>query len=156
MTLTHTRVHVQQSRPQQRRQLQEDIIPQLASEPEQAAKLLLEELPKIAQRTVEALPKNPKDVRACVRTWGRFWVWMGGWMDGWGSRPSDEPPAIHGISIVFTQKTKQLVETVREIGSSLPSEARNVFLRTPEGLETPHFHLLYEGDGVRWRLALVD
>lgn len=54
------------------------------------------------------------------------------------------------------KKTKQLVETVREIGSSLPSEARNVFLRTPEGLETPHFHLLYEGDGVRWRLALVD
>jgi hypothetical protein len=49
---------------QQRRQLQEDIIPQLASEPEQAAKLLLEELPKIAQRTVDALPRNPKDVRA--------------------------------------------------------------------------------------------
>lgn len=51
----------------QRRQLQEDIIPQLASEPEQAAKLLLEELPKIAQRTVDSLPKNPKDVSACVR-----------------------------------------------------------------------------------------
>ena len=43
----------------------------------------------------------------------------------------------------------QLVDTVREIGSSLPSEARNVFLRTPEGLETPHFRLLHEGDGVR-------
>jgi hypothetical protein len=41
------------------------------------------------------------------------------------------------------------VETVREIGSSLPAEARNVFLRTPEGLETPHFRLLHEGEGVR-------
>lgn len=43
----------------------------------------------------------------------------------------------------------QLVETVRELGTALPSEARNVFLRTPEGLETPHFRLLHEGDGVR-------
>ena len=47
----------------QRRQLQEDIIPQLASEPEQAAKMLLEEIPKLAQRSYESLPKNPKDVR---------------------------------------------------------------------------------------------
>lgn len=48
-----------------------------------------------------------------------------------------------------THKTTQLVDSVRDIGSSLPSEARNVFLRTPEGLETPHYRLLHEGDGVR-------
>lgn len=89
MTLTHTRVHVQQSRPQQRRQLQEDIIPQLASEPEQAAKLLLEELPKIAQRTVEALPKNPKDVRACVRAYVGSMLGVDGWVDRWVGIPTE-------------------------------------------------------------------
>ena len=62
---THRPKHIP-TQPTQRRQLQEDIIPQLASEPEQAAKLLLEELPKIAQRTVDAIPRNPKDVRSYV------------------------------------------------------------------------------------------
>lgn len=46
----------------QRRQLTEDIIPQLAAEPEQAAKLLLEEIPKLAQQSIDNLPKNPRDV----------------------------------------------------------------------------------------------
>lgn len=46
----------------QRRQLTEDIIPQLTAEPQQAAKVLLEEIPKIAQRSIESIPKNPKDV----------------------------------------------------------------------------------------------
>lgn len=50
---------------------------------------------------------------------------------------------------------------MREIGSALPSEARNVFLRTPEGLETPHFRLLHEGEGVRlwvciWMYVCMD
>lgn len=36
----------------------------------------------------------------------------------------------------------QLADAVREISSTLPSEARNVFLKTPEGLETPSFRLL--------------
>ena len=36
---------------------------------------------------------------------------------------------------------------MREISTSLPSEARNVFLKTPEGLETPSFRVLHEGDG---------
>ncbi|EWM28188.1 soul heme-binding protein [Nannochloropsis gaditana] len=88
-----------------RRQLTEDIIPQLASEPEQAAKILLEEMPKLAQRSYENLPKNPKE----------------------------------------------LAETLREVSTALPSEARNVFLRTPEGLETPSFQVLHEGHGYEIR-----
>lgn len=60
-TSTHPHAHLQQ-----RRQLKEDIIPQLASEPEQAAKMLLEEIPKLAQRSYESLPKNPQDVRTSL------------------------------------------------------------------------------------------
>lgn len=33
----------------------------------------------------------------------------------------------------------------------MPSEARNVFLRTPEGLETPSFQVLHEGHGYEIR-----
>jgi hypothetical protein len=52
----------------QRRQLTEDIIPQLTAEPQQAAKVLLEEIPKIAQRSIESIPKNPKDVSQIPRS----------------------------------------------------------------------------------------
>ena len=87
-----------------RRQLKEDIIPNLASsEPQKAAKMLLDEIPKFAKSSLENLPRNPKD----------------------------------------------LADAVREISSTLPSEARNVFLKTPEGLETPHYHLLAETEEVR-------
>ena len=42
----------------------------------------------------------------------------------------------------------QLAEAVREAATALPSEARNVFLRTPEGLETPAFRVLHEAEDV--------
>lgn len=86
-----------------RRQLKEDIIPNIAaSEPQKAAKMLLDELPKLAKSSLDNLPRNPKD----------------------------------------------LADAVREISSTLPSEARNVFLKTPEGLETPHYNILAETEEV--------
>lgn len=58
----------------QRRQLTEDIIPQLTAEPQQAAKVLLQEIPKIAQQSIDSIPKNPKDVssRSFFFVWARI------------------------------------------------------------------------------------
>lgn len=143
---------------------------------------MLEELPKLAQRTADALPRNPKDVRAyhvgmfACRVSALLYVCV--WVMGLEGRlvclhrhvptngriypyPYTNPPqntqtssskrSDQLISLSHPKNTNQLVETVRELGSALPSEARNVFLRTPEGLETPHFRVLYEGEGVRMR-----
>lgn len=51
----------------------------------------------------------------------------------------------------FSVLDSQFADAVREISTTLPSEARNVFLRTPEGLETPAFKVLKETDEVRKR-----
>jgi len=95
-----------------KRQVQQDILPTLvdkASKPEETAKTLQENLPKVATQAREVtknLSKNLKD----------------------------------------KSSRKDLFQTVKEVGVQLPKEARNIFLRTPEGLETPYYDVLEENN----------